>query len=245
MLEVCVEDVAGIAAAVRGGADRLELCSALAVGGLTPPVSLVMAAAAAPIPVHMLARPSVGGFAYAAADQALIAEDIRTAAEAGLAGVAIGLHRPDRRLDIDLLAKLVTHARDLETARGRPFSLTLHRAFDLCPDLPDALDAAIALGFDRVLTSGGQPQAIEVRAMLEQLCRRAAGIVIVAASGITPETLPAILRTGVREVHASCRQPVAADDDERRFGFAPDPHAATDATTVSRLAGILRGRVLV
>ena len=248
MLEVCVEDLHGIDTAIAGGADRIELCAALAVGGLTPPASLIRAAAAASeasaVPVHLLARPREGGFVYTPREQALIADDIRTAAEAGLAGVVIGALDADYRLDLAALADWVTHAKALGTARGRPLSLTLHRAFDLCRDMPDALESAVALGFDRILTSGGAPKAIDGVAMLAALHRQAAGrIIILAGSGVAPETLPAILATGVREVHASCRLPAtsAADPAELRFGFVSAQRAATNRDAVERLAIMTAG----
>ncbi|KTT69748.1 copper homeostasis protein CutC [Sphingomonas endophytica] len=241
-LEVCVEDAHGIAAAVGGGADRIELCAALDVGGLTPPASLVRAAAQAPLPVHLLARPRAGGFVYDAADRALVAEDIRTAAEAGLAGVVIGASREDGRLDTDLLARWIAFSRDLGEARGTPLSLTLHRAFDLVPDLPTALDEAVALGFERILTSGGAPLAVDGGDMLATLVARAGDrITILAGSGVSATTLPAILSTGVREVHASCRAPLpAADPMLARFGFAAVGAKATDAATVTELVHFLR-----
>lgn len=240
-LEVCVEDARGIAAAVSGGADRIELCAALDVGGLTPPASLVRAAAQAPLPVHLLARPRAGGFVYDAADQALVAEDIRTAADAGLAGVVIGASRGDGRLDTDVLARWVGFARDLGATRGMPLSLTLHRAFDLVPDLPAALDETVALGFERILTSGGQPLAVEACDMLATLVARAGDrITILAGSGVSVATLPAILSTGVREVHASCRAPSPAPDPAlARFGFASAAPKATDAMTVAEMVRML------
>jgi copper homeostasis protein len=240
-LEVCVEDVHGIAAAVAGGADRLELCAALDVGGLTPPASLVRAAARAPLPVHLLARPRAGGFVYDATERALVADDIRTAADAGLAGVVIGASARDGRLDAETMAAWIALARDLGAARGRPLSLTLHRAFDLTPDLPAALDTAVALGFDRILTSGGAPQAADAVAMLSRLVERAGGrIVILAGSGVTAATVPAILSTGVCEVHASCRTPVREHDAALlRFGFSAPVAKATDADNVAALAAIL------
>lgn len=243
MLEICVEDGAGIDAAVAGGAGRIELCAALAVGGLTPALSLIRAAAAAPLPVHLLARPRAGDFVYDAAERALVAEDIRTAAEAGLAGVVIGASRPDRTLDGDAMAGWMEQARAMGAARGSPLSVTLHRAIDLCPDMPAALDAAVALGVDRILTSGGAPRAIDGCTMLARLVQRAQGrIVVMAGSGIDAATLPAILRTGVGEVHASCRvtRAVPADQPERRFGFVGDETAAVDTGRVRALADALR-----
>ncbi|WP_010546314.1 copper homeostasis protein CutC [Sphingomonas elodea] len=237
LLEVCVEDVAGIDAAVAGGADRIELCAALAVGGLTPPASLIAAAAGAPIPVHLLARPRDGTFAYSSAEAALVAADIRAAAEAGLAGVVIGASLADHRLDADLLAQWVAVARGTPT----PLSLTLHRAFDLCPDPLAALETAIALGFDRILTSGCSPKAIDGRATLAKLVAAAGDrLIILAGSGIDATTLPPILETGVREVHASCRSPqgtVAAT--ETAFGFQAGPRLATDPAKVAELRNLL------
>ncbi|MBJ6121674.1 copper homeostasis protein CutC [Sphingomonas sp. BT553] len=243
-LEVCVEDLAGIDAAIAGGADRIELCSALSVGGLTPAGSLIRAVADVPLPVHLLCRPRAGGFIYTTAEQTLVADDIRTAAEAGLAGAVIGANDPVGHLDTSLLAEWVALARSLAVDRGRPLSLTLHRAFDLCPDLTKALDEAIELGFDRILTSGGTPKAIDGIATLADLHRRAAGrIGILPGSGIDPTTLPAILATGVDEVHASCRRPIAeraGEMTERRFGFVADPNMATDAGAVATLKAMLR-----
>jgi copper homeostasis protein CutC len=264
MLEVCVEDLHGIDAALAGGADRIELCAALAVGGLTPPASLVRAAKEAcgvagrepvldgngsaesaparALPVHILARPREGGFVYTPREQALIADDITTAAESGLAGVVIGALDRDHQLDASVLAEWIAHARALGAARGHKLSLTLHRAFDLCRDLPDALETAVSLGFDRILTSGGVPKAIDGVEMLGVLHRQAAGrIVILAGSGVSPDTLPAILGSGVREVHASCRAPdiTTADPTELRFGFSSPGNLVTDRTMVERVATMI------
>lgn len=243
LLEVCVESVGGLAAAAAGGADRIELCSALAVGGLTPAGSLIRAAAGSPLPVHLLARPRAGGFVYDAAERALIADDIRAAAEAGLAGVVIGASASDRRLDTALLAEWIAHARALGAVRGAPLSLTLHRAFDLVPDPADALEAAVGLGFDRILTSGCAPRAIDGVATLAALHAQAAGrIVVLAGSGISVATLPAILATGVREVHASARtlHDVPEDAPERRFGFVAGQDGDTDVAQVAALVDMLR-----
>lgn len=245
-LEVCVGDAIGLDAAIAGGADRIELCSALSVGGLTPPPSLIVAAATASVPVHMLVRPREGGFDYNAREAALLAADIDAAAQAGLAGIAIGATRGGA-LDIPLLAELVAHARAQGVARGRPISLTLHRAFDLCDDLPTALEAAVSLGFERILTSGGQPRAIDALPMLTQLHRQAAGrIAILAGSGIDASNVALILGTGIGEIHASCGvvsefASTHAELRERRFGFANADHRHTDIARVRALRARLDG----
>jgi len=241
MLEICVETAAGIDAAIAGGADRIELCSALALGGLTPPQSLIRYAAEAPVPTHLLARPRDGNFRYGAAEAALVAEDIRAAAEAGLAGVVIGASDASGRLDAGLLADWVALARAEGDKRGRRLSLTLHRAFDLAPDLFDAAETAIGLGFERILTSGGQPRAVEALGTLAALVQRVNGrILILAGSGVDAATLPSILGAGVPEVHASCRTPLGdASEAEQRFGFQSGPTLRTDASKVATLRDCL------
>ncbi|MBB3693073.1 copper homeostasis protein CutC [Sphingomonas sp. BK580] len=237
LLEVCVEDTHGIAAAVNGGADRIELCAALDVGGLTPPPSLIRAAAVAPIAVHLLVRPRAGDFVYDAGERGLVEDDIRAAADAGLAGVVIGANKRDGTLDLDCLARWV------DVARGHALSLTLHRAFDLTPDPLAALEQAVALGFDRILTSGGAPRAADAIDTLTSLVVAAVDrITLLVGSGVSPTTLPALLATGAREVHASCRvaRTGTADATLRRFGFVAETSYATDQATVARLAAMLR-----
>jgi len=244
-LEICVDDVAGLDAAAAGGADRIELCAALGLGGLTPAPSLIAAARDSPLPVHMLVRPRAGDFRYDARSAAMIAADIAASADAGLAGVVIGASISGHMLDVALLARLVKHARTLGEDRGSPLSLTLHRAFDLCPDLDAALDAAIELGFDRVLTSGGTPRAIDGLTTLAALHRRAAGrIVILAGSGIDATNASRFLDAGLREIHASCGAPIDSilqSDDlrERDFGFAMAGRRVTDATRVRNLKAVI------
>ncbi|MEG3122727.1 copper homeostasis protein CutC [Sphingomonas sp. GB1N7] len=239
-LEVCVGDAIGLDAAIAGGADRIELCSALSVGGLTPPPSLIATAGTSPVPVHMLVRPREGGFDHNAREAAMLAADIDAAAQAGLAGIAIGANRGGV-LDTTLLAELVAHTHALGAARGRPLSLTLHRAFDLCADLPAALETAISLGYDRILTSGGEPRAIDALPMLARLHRQAAGrIIILAGSGIDSSNVDVILGTGIDEIHASCGAvsviaPSPADLRERRFGFVNPDHRHTDVARVRAL----------
>lgn len=202
VLEVCVDDIAGLDAAQQGGADRIELCSSLGCGGLTPSAGLMAEAARRSLPVIALIRPRSGGFVYSEAEARVMQHDIARAAELGLAGVAIGGLTPERQLDLALLERLI------RAAAGR-LQLTLHRAFDLVHEPGAALEAAIALGFQRVLTSGGAPTAPAGAAQLAALVRQSQGrIRILAGSGIRPDNVAGLLAaTGVHEVHASCRAP--------------------------------------
>jgi copper homeostasis protein len=241
VLEVCVEDSAGIAAAVAGGGDRIELCSALALGGLTPPRSLVRLAAAAPIPVHMLCRPREGDFVYDAHEVAQVRDDIDLAAEAGLAGIVIGAGS-SHGLDLGILGEWLDHAQSAGGARGARLSLTLHRVFDLLDDMENGLEQAVAMGFDRILTSGGAVRAPEGARMLAHLHELAAGrIVILAGAGVSAEAVPVLREAGIVEFHGSCRkvggvaENAAAMARLEELGFQKGARAVADSAEVARL----------
>jgi copper homeostasis protein len=242
MLEVCVEDVSGLWAAVEGGADRIELCSALGSGGLTPSVALISAAARASVPVHVLIRPRAGDFVYDLREVDLLVADIANAVAAGSAGIVIGASRPDSTLDTLLLEKLVSIARSAAEQRARPVALTLHRAFDLCKHPLEALESAIRLGFQRILTSGGAESAASGCAALTALAREARGrIKILAAAGINPDNVATILATGVDEIHASCRVPQPSPDPKLvALGFSPPHPHRTTASAVKALAAAMQ-----
>ena len=230
LLEVCVEDVAGLMAAIEGGGDRIELCSALAVGGLTPSAGLMAAAAGMPVPAYAIIRPRAGSFVYSADELAIMKHDIDAARHAGLAGVVLGASLPDGRLDFDALAVLAAHAQGL--------CKTLHRAFDLVPDIGEAVEMAVSLGFERILTSGGAKTAAEGVAVLEQAIAIAAGrISIMPGSGVTLATIGQLWpRLPISEVHSSCAV-TATETDERllSLGFATPSARRTDAATVRAL----------
>jgi copper homeostasis protein len=237
LLEVCVDSAQGLEAAVEGGADRIELCSALDLGGLTPSRGLMELAAKVTVPVYAMIRPRAGDFVFEGADRQVMLADIDAARESGLAGVVLGASLPDGRLDVELLHVLSLRA----GALGR----TLHRAFDLVPDAFAALEQAIELGFERVLTSGQAVKVPDGITMLHELVEQANGrIQIMAGSGVTPGNVDAIVRdSGVCEVHASCRSPVTfADPALARFGFAPDEAHRTSAVVVAEMRAALASR---
>lgn len=229
-LEVCVDDAAGLAAAIDGGADRIELCSALALGGLTPSAGLMALAGPPPVPVYAMIRPRPGDFVYGAADLDVMRRDIDQAREVGLAGVVLGASLADGRLDARMLTKLAGHAAGL--------GLTLHRAFDLTPDFAEAISLAVDLGFERILTSGGARSAPEAVETLAGLVELAAGrISIMPGSGITVDTIGLLLpRLAVTEVHSSCS--LSEPTRDRRLiemGFAAEGRRRTDAAAVKAL----------
>lgn len=235
LLEVCVDSAEGLNSAIEGGAQRIELCSALDVGGLTPSKGLMVLAAETPVPVYAMIRPRAGDFMFDAASRDIMLADIDAARESGLAGVVLGASLADGQLDFDLLAVLAKRADGM----GR----TLHRAFDLVPDPLQALEQAIELGFERILTSGQAMKVSDGKAMLRRLVEHAQGrISIMAGAGVTPANIAAIvIETGVNEAHASCRLPVTATDERLvQFGFSARQEHRTDADTVRKILGVLK-----
>lgn len=234
LLEICVDDSAGLRAAVAGGADRIELCSALELGGLTPSAALVEQAVQTGCPIHMMIRPRAGGFVLAEGEAALMIEEIRLAVARGVAGVVVGALRPDGGLDREALARF------RDAARGA--TLVLHRAIDLVPDPVAAVREAVALGYDKILSSGGAPTAIlgmpTLAAMVAEAGRR---LSIIAGSGVTPANVARLVaETGVEEVHGSASAPGPEPDAATlRLGFATGPRRHTDRMIVAQLRAAL------
>jgi copper homeostasis protein len=230
LLEVCVDSPQGLAAAIEGGAGRIELCSALELGGLTPAAGLMKAASAAPVPVYAMIRPHAGPFVFDAADEAAMMADIKAVRAFGLAGVVIGANRADGTLDLPLIHRLKAQAAGLGS--------TLHRAFDLVPDADAALEQAVELGCERILTAGCVPKAIDGIATLARLSKTAVGrISIMPGSGVRPGNVGEILQaTGAHEVHASCSSPAESVDPRAvAFGFEAVTSNRTDAEVVRRM----------
>lgn len=228
ILEVCVDTVAGLQEAVRGGADRIELCAALALGGLTPSAGVMAEAAGCGVPVMAMIRPRSGHFVWSPAEMAVIEADIALARRAGLAGVVLGASLPDGRLDRAALARMVRAAQGMD--------LTLHRCIDLVPDMGAALEDAVALGFRRVLTSGGATTAEAGAGRIAALVSQAAGrIVIMPGAGVAAGNAARLLALGSDELHASCSVPERIDGPGVALGFGPAVERRTDADTVRAL----------
>jgi copper homeostasis protein len=229
LLEVCVDSPKGLAAAIEGGAGRIELCSALELGGLTPVAGLMKAATSAPIPVYAMIRPHSGPFIFDAADEDAMMADIDAVRAFDLAGVVIGANRPDGTLDMPLIHRLKKHAAGLGS--------TLHRAFDLVPDADVALEQAVELGCERILTSGCAPKAMDGLETLKRISAKADGrISIMPGSGVRCGNVAQILRmTGAREVHGSCSSPANIDPRAVSFGFAAPATNQTDVAVVRQM----------
>jgi copper homeostasis protein len=197
ILEISVETAEAAAAAERGGADRIELCGDLSVGGVTPGVDLIRAARKLVfLPIFSMVRPRGGNFVYTAEEFESMKHDIDMAKEFRMDGVVLGILTPDKQVDIARTRKLVDSA--------RPLPVTFHRAFDECVDLRKALEDVIQTGAACILTSGGAPTAMEGRAMLRKLVAWAGErIIILPGAGTNAENIQTLVRqTRAREYHS-------------------------------------------
>ena len=227
-IEICVDTTASLAAAVAGGADRVELCAALVLGGLTPSAGFMAEAARLPIPTCAMIRPRAGDFVFTEAEVTQMEVDIAAARDHGLAGVVLGASLPDGRLDAPTLARLLTAAKGLQT--------TLHRAFDLTPDKPAALEAAIALGFTTILTSGGAQTAADGAGCIAALIAQSSGrITIMPGAGVSPGNAARFVDLGAGWLHGSCASDHPTPKAAAAMGFGPPTERRTDAAVVRAL----------
>lgn len=228
-LEVCAETIDAAQAAERGGANRIELCSALSEGGLTPSGgSILRACHLLSIPVYPMIRPRGGDFFYSEEEFEIMKEDIEQAKFMGAKGVVLGISRQDSTIDIERTRALVE--------LSRPMKVTFHRAFDLTPDLNQALEDVIATGADTLLTSGGETKITFGIKTAEALYHQAKGrIEIMIGSGINPGNIRKLAEnTEIRCFHASLRSlkdsPVAVP--ERVVGISDEPASDFVRSTV-------------
>jgi copper homeostasis protein len=199
LLEVCVDSADGCAAALAGGADRVELCASLDLGGTTPSIGALLAGASTRIPIMAMIRPRAGDFMYSKLELESMQFDIATAKQCGARGVVLGVLRPDGTVDAETTRALVELA--------RPMQVTFHRAFDMTRDLDEALDALIEIGVDRVLTSGGEASVVEGLERIASLVRKAGErIVVMPGGGVREGNIRRVIDvTGAREAHFSAQ----------------------------------------
>ena len=230
LLEVCCGNLESVDAAVAGGARRIELCSALEVDGLTPPVKWIREVRKRypSLIIHVLVRSRAGDFVYTEEEVETMAAQVEEALEAGADGIVIGCLTAGGVVDVPAMERLVRTVESYNLAAelmrsdlchaandshffpgpSKRVSITFHRAFDVCKRPFDALEQIIALGCDRILTSGQGATVVEGSDMLRELRKRAAGrIIILPGGGVTPRNAGRILAmTGCTEIHASASE---------------------------------------
>lgn len=236
LLEIAVQDVAGAAASADLGADRLELCAALAAtGGITPSVGLlgaVLAAVPAAVGVHVLVRPRAGSFVYTEGEIDVQVRDVRAAVMAGAAGVVVGALTASGAVDEPALRRLV------DAADGR--EVTFHRALDTVPSLGPAVDALASLGVVRVLTSGGAARSIDGLDRLASTVALARGrLQVMAGGGVRPADIGALVAAGVDAVHLSASRHV---DESGGPGGGSSGYTTTDPALVAEAVTALGRR---
>ncbi|HET7268773.1 MAG TPA: copper homeostasis protein CutC [Oleiagrimonas sp.] len=233
LLEIAANSVASGIAAQEGGADRIELCAALGVGGITPSHGMMtLARERVHIPIHVLIRPRGGDFLYDDNELEEMQRDIHAAKSIGCEGVVIGTLDADGDVDKARCRELASAASGMH--------ITFHRAIDVCRDPLQALEDIIALGCGRILTSGGQPSAdAGTRAIAELVARAAGRIEIMPGGGVTPDNVLAIAQhTGAAAVHASAKAQLASGM-RLRAGVLPDMESGASRTDVARVRALV------
>lgn len=228
-LEVAVETAADAHAAAKAGADRVELSSALDLGGLTPSVGLLEETlAACPVPVWVMVRPRGGDFVYTDDELRVMVRDAQIIAERKPAGIVFGALDDDGRINVDACRKV------LDAAGGLP--AVFHRAFDRCPDPAAAMEILIALGVARILTSGREPTALAGAANLKVLMQLANGrIEILPCGKIRAGNVETVLDlTGCDQIHASFGEPVAAGKTRGRRGYPTQSRVSFEGVQETR-----------
>lgn len=220
VLEVCCGDIESVMVAKKGGAYRVELCSGLSEGGLTPSQALIRSAVKSGIEsVNVLIRPRGGDFLYSDVELELMEQDMKDALDNGATGLVFGILSADGRIDKSACRRLIDSARRyaVETGKNSP-TFTFHRAFDVSKDPVESLEDIIESGFDYLLTSGMNKNAFAGIPVLSDLVRQAAGrINIIAGGGITPGNATQIIEeTNVPLIHSTARRNIESKMEFRR-----------------------------
>lgn len=229
VIEIATTDYESTKAAVAGGADRIELCTALSEGGITPSMGLIKQCRSDfAVALFPIIRPRSGDFLYTEAEFEIIKQDAQLCKETGCDGVVIGFLNSDGTINKKRTAEIV----DLVY----PLEVTFHRAFDRCRDPFEAMEVLIETGCQRILTSGLQPVATQGMALLKSLVQKAADrIIIMPGSGVRAENIKEVAaQTGAVEFHSSLKTKAASKMLYRQPAFAQSEESYTHTTVQSK-----------
>lgn len=236
LIEACCADIESVINAKEGGADRIELCSALETGGVTPSAGLLEDSVKIfGKGVMVLIRPRPGNFVYTKAEVGVMKKDIEFCVKAGAGGVVIGALNPDGSIDRQACKEMLQAANGIETI--------FHRAIDQCDDTLEAMEELIGLGFNRILTSGNALSAYEGREMLGKMIDQAGDrIEILPGGGVKAENVAELVRVSkCRQIHTSAKGKSKVSDkvkkgDKDAFG---EYASLTSAETLKEIRSII------
>lgn len=221
LLEICCYSLDCAVTAQAAGADRIELCSAPAEGGLTPSVGMLTGGrASVSIPVHPIVRPRGGDFCYSASEFAIMLDDIALIRDLGYPGLVTGLLTEDGEVDMPRMQKIMAAAQGM--------AVTFHRAFDMCTNPFNALDKLAGLGVARVLTSGQQASAEKGISKIAELIAYSGAPIIMAGAGVRLSNLDMFIAQGVKELHSSAGRKVPSVMRYRNPGVSMSADAGAD-----------------
>lgn len=243
LLEVCVDSVESACIAAANGADRLELCADLIIGGTTPTLALFEEIRErVDIAINVLIRPRFGDFCYSDQEYAVMKREIRQFVKAGADGIVIGFLRSDGSLDRDRMKECIA------LAEGK--HVTLHRAFDVCRDPYEALEQAVKLSVNTILTSGQEKDCMMGISCLSELVKTAEGrIAIMAGSGVLPDNMVQLReKAGIKHFHMSGKKVLTSRMKYRKenvpmglSAFSEFEIWQTDGEKIAKGAKILSG----
>lgn len=215
LLECCVDSVESALSAAEGGADRLELCAGLVIGGISPGLALFEEVKERTgLPIRVLLRPRFGDFLYTEHELAVMVREAELFRKAGAEGIVIGCLNKDGSLCREQMAEL--------TAAAQSIKVTLHRAFDLCVDPMEAYMQAKELGIDTILTSGQEQDCLKGLPLLRELSelqKKTNGPKIMAGAGVSPEVIRKFLeQTEITNFHLSAKKLLDSGMEFRRQG---------------------------
>ncbi|EOW6741201.1 copper homeostasis protein CutC [Cronobacter dublinensis] len=221
LLEICCYSLACAVTAQEAGADRIELCSAVNEGGLTPSAGVLKGARAQiTLPVHPIVRPRGGDFCYRADEFATMLDDIAFIRELGFAGLVTGVLNEDGEVDIARMREIMRAADGM--------AVTFHRAFDMCASPLKALEELTDLGVARILTSGQQATAEKGISLITELKRQSRAPIIMAGAGVRLSNLDLFLGHGIDELHSSAGIHIASPMRYRNTGVSMSSDASAD-----------------
>ncbi|WP_113671125.1 copper homeostasis protein CutC [Vallitalea guaymasensis] len=211
ILEGCVDSVESAIEAEKGGANRLELCSNLIIGGTTPSINLFnMVREHTNIKINLLIRPRFGDFCYSDKEFEVIKREVKMFQEAGADGVVIGVLNPDGTLDIGRMNELIHIAEGMH--------ITLHRAFDMCKNPLETLKQAKQLGINTILTSGQKNSCYDGKELIRELVNKSKGKVdILIGGGVKAEIIEEMYKfTGATSYHMSGKEVINSSMEYRK-----------------------------